>query len=216
MVRKKPVSSGLFIFYNIRAGWGSLFFLKLPVQIPPMFKRISFSLIILLLVAVAVQAQPAPPAEKVLKDAMQRAAHEHKNVFIIFHASWCGWCQRMDSIMNSVACKKLFNDNFVIEHLTVMESKSKLNLENPGAQDVLKKYNGEGQGIPFWLIFDAKGNLLGDCLIRPEGADLTTKGENTGCPATKEEVAHFLKVLKKTSALNASQLAVVEKSFTKK
>ena len=169
-----------------------------------------------MLVAVVAHAQPAPPAEKVLKDAMQRAAHEHKNVFIIFHASWCGWCHRMDSILNSAACKKLFNDNYVIEHLTVMESKTKLSLENPGAQDVLKKYNGEGQGIPFWLIFDAKGNLLGDCLMRPEGADLTTKGENTGCPATKEEVAHFLKVLKKTAALNAAQLAVVEKSFLKK
>ncbi|OQP63449.1 hypothetical protein A3860_24200 [Niastella vici] len=181
-----------------------------------MFKRISFLLIILLPVAVVAQAQQPASAEKVLKEAMQRAAHEHKNVFIIFHASWCGWCHRMDSIMNNAACKKLFSDNYVVEHLTVMESKDKKNLENPGAQDVLKKYNGEGQGIPFWLVFDAKGNLLGDCLIRPEGAALTTKGENTGCPATKEEVAHFLTVLKKTSPLNAAQLAVVEKSFTKK
>jgi len=181
-----------------------------------MFKRISFLLATLLLVAVVVQAQPAPPAEKVLKDALQRAGREHKSVFIIFHASWCGWCHRMDSIMNNAACKKLFSDNYIVEHLTVMESKDKKNLENPGGQELLTKYNGEGQGIPFWLIFDAKGNLLGDCLIRPEGAALTTKGENTGCPATKEEVAHFIKVLKKTADLNAAQLAVVEKSFLKK
>jgi hypothetical protein len=71
-------------------------------------------------------------------------------------------------------------------------------------------------GIPFWLIFDAKGNLLADCQTRPDGAALATKGENTGCPATKEEVAHFIKVLKKTSSLNADQLAVVEKNFIKK
>jgi hypothetical protein len=80
----------------------------------------------------------------------------------------------------------------------------------------MKKYNGEGQGIPFWLVFDAKGNLLADCQVRPEGAALTTKGQNTGCPATKEEVAYFIKVLKKTSSLNATQLAVVEKNFVKK
>jgi thioredoxin-related protein len=181
-----------------------------------MFKRIFFSVTILLLAVVVVQAQQAPTAEKVLKDAMQKAGREHKNVFVIFHASWCGWCHRMDSIMNNAACKKLFSDNYVVEHLTVMESKSKVSMENPGGQELLKKYNGEGQGIPFWLIFDAKGNLLADCQIRPEGAALTTKGENTGCPATKEEVAHFLKVLKKTSTLNAAQLAVVEKNFIKK
>jgi thioredoxin-related protein len=181
-----------------------------------MFKRLSLYLVISLLAAVVVQAQPAPPADKILKDAMQRAGKEHKNVFIIFHASWCGWCHRMDSIMNNAACKKLFNDNYVIEHLTVLESKDKKGQENPGGEAVLKKYNGEGQGIPFWLIFDAKGNLLADCQIRPNGAALTTKGNNTGCPATTEEVAHFIKVLQKTADLNAGQLAIIEKNFLKK
>jgi thioredoxin-related protein len=180
-----------------------------------MLKRISFFLLISLL-ATVVQAQPVPTADKLLKDAMQRAGREHKNVFIIFHASWCGWCHRMDSIMNSPACKKLFNDNYVIEHITVMESKNNKSRENAGGEEMIKKYNGEGQGIPFWLVFDAKGNLLADSQIRPNGAALTTKGENTGCPARKDEVAHFVKVLKKTSSLNATQLAVVEKNFVKK
>jgi thioredoxin-related protein len=180
-----------------------------------MLKRIPVFLIISLLSAV-VQAQPVPTADKIVKDAMQRAAYEHKNVFIIFHASWCGWCHRMDSIMNNAACKKLFNDNYVIEHITVMESKNNKSKENAGGEELMKKYNGEGQGIPFWLVFDAKGNLLADCQVRPDGAALTTKGQNTGCPATKEEVAHFVKVLKKTAKLNANQLAVVEKNFVKK
>jgi hypothetical protein len=103
----------------------------------------------------------------------------------------------------------------VIAHLTVMESDGKKALENAGADAMLKQYNGEKQGIPFWLIFDAKGNLLADCLMRPEGAPLSAKGENTGCPASKEEVAHFIKVLKQTSAMNEAQLAIVEKKFLK-
>jgi thioredoxin-related protein len=180
-----------------------------------MLKR-SFFFLIISLLATVVHAQQVPAADKIVKDAMQRAGREHKNVFIIFHASWCGWCHRMDSIMNSAACKKLFNDNYVIEHITVMESKKNKSMENAGGEEVMKKYNGEGQGIPFWLVLDAKGNLLADCQVRPEGAALTTKGQNTGCPATKEEVAHFVKVLKKTSSLNAGQLAIVEKSFVKK
>jgi|RhiMetdeSRZDD1v2_1073273.scaffolds.fasta_scaffold03306_17 thiol-disulfide isomerase/thioredoxin len=180
-----------------------------------MIIRKNLFLPVLLLVAVTGFAQAPPTANTVMNLAMQRATREHKNVFIIFHASWCGWCHRMDSLMNSAECRKFFADNYVVEHLTVMESKDNKNLENAGGEEVLKKYNGEKQGIPFWLVFDAKGNLLADCQMRPDGAGLDTRGENTGCPATKEEVAHFIKVLKKTSSLKADQLAVIEKKFIK-
>lgn len=162
-------------------------------------------------------AQSAPPsADAVLKEASAQASREHKKVFIIFHASWCGWCHRMDSIMNSADCKKLFTDNFVVRHLVVLEAKDKKNLENPGGMDLMEKYHGKGMGIPFWLIFDPQGKLLADGLMRADNVGLDQPGENTGCPATKEEVAHFVKVLKQTTALNAGQLAVIEKSFIKK
>lgn len=194
-----------------------LFFLNLLQQIPVMVKRAFMPLLIVLLSTFLVQAQSAPPAaDQVFKHALQQAAKEHKKVFLIFHASWCGWCHRMDSIMNNSDCKKLFNNNYVVEHLVVLESKGKKNEENAGGEEMLKKYNGEDQGIPFWLIFDEKGTLLADCQLRPEGAGLSTKGENTGCPATKEEVDYFIKVLKKTSSLTAAQLKIIETNFLKK
>ena len=178
-----------------------------------MLKSITSSLFILFF-TVTIHAQSTPPsAEQVMHVAMQRAGQEHKKVFIIFHASWCGWGRRMDSLMNSEACKALFDKNYVIEHLTVMESEGKKGLENAGANDLLKKLNGEGKGIPFWVIFDEKGSRLADCLMKPEDAKPDVTGNNTGCPSTEEEVAYFVKVLKKTSTLNASQLAVIEKAF---
>jgi thioredoxin-related protein len=162
-------------------------------------------------------AQKAPlSANEILKEATERAAAANKKVFIIFHASWCGWCHRMDSIMNNAACKKLFDDNFVVRHLVVMESAKNKQLENPGGMELLTKYHGKDKGIPFWLIFDAKGNLVADCMMRPDHVGPDQPGENTGCPATKEEVAHFVKVLKQTTSLNADQLAVIEKNFIKK
>lgn len=173
-------------------------------------------LALLLLAATAFAQSKQPSAEAVLKEASAQATREHKKVFIIFHASWCGWCHRMDSIMANAECKKLFADNFVIRHLTVQEAKGKEHLENPGGTQMMEKYQGKGQGIPFWLIFDANGKLLADCLMRPDGVGLDKPGENTGCPATKEEVAHFVKVLKQTTGLNTSQLATIEKSFIKK
>lgn len=170
----------------------------------------------LTLLAATGWAQSQPSAEQVLKEATAQAAQQKKKVFIIFHASWCGWCHRMDTLMSNAQCKKLFSDNFVVRHLTVMEAKGKEHLENPGGKEMLEKYNGKNQGIPFWLIFDAKGKLLADCLMRPDGAGLDKPGKNTGCPASKDEVAHFVKVLKHTTSLTSSQLAVIEENFLQK
>ena len=98
-------------------------------------------------------------AEVIVKEALAEAAKTHKNVFIIFHASWCGWCHKMDAAMNDGKLKSFFVNNYVVVHLTVDESKDKKELENPGAVELLKKYHGDQQGIPYWFILDAKGNL---------------------------------------------------------
>ena len=74
------------------------------------------------------------------------------------------------------------------------------------------KYNGEGLGIPFWLVFDKDGNLLSDSKMRKEGEG-PEKGENAGCPATEKEVDFFVEVLKKTSRLNADQLEIIRSRF---
>ncbi len=169
-------------------------------------RHLFFTAICLFLLLPAFAQQPLS-SDDVLKEASAVAASQHKNVFIIFHASWCGWCHRMDTLMNNKACKKFFDDHYVVRHLVVFESDSKKKLENPGAEDLLKKYKAEKQGIPFWLIYDPNGNLLADSQSKP--------GENTGCPATREEVDYFLKVLKKTSPLTNDQLAVIEKNFLK-
>jgi thioredoxin-related protein len=156
---------------------------------------------------------PVLSAETILKNAYARADKEKKNVIIIFHASWCGWCHKMDTAMNDKSVRKFFTDNYVIEHLVVDESKDKKDLENPGAADFRKKYGGDGQGIPFWLVFDKEGKLLADSKIKP--GTTTPDGDNTGCPASEKEVDYFVKVLKQTSKLTDAELDVVRKRFRK-
>ena len=88
--------------------------------------KYSFLSAILLLSFVVVKAQPmAPSANDILKEAYQQATKENKNVFVMFHASWCGWCHRMDNSMNDETCKNFFTDNYVIRHLVVDESADK-------------------------------------------------------------------------------------------
>jgi len=164
-----------------------------------------FFLSLLSFVFLLINAQQVPSADAVLKAAYAKAAKENKNVMVIFHASWCGWCHKMDTSLNDPSVKDFFTKNYVIEHLTVYESKGKENLENPGALQLLTKYHGNDQGIPFWLVLDKNGDLLGDSEIGP--------GKNCGCPATEEEVQHFIGVLKKSSSITSEQIAAVEKRF---
>jgi thioredoxin-related protein len=162
-------------------------------------------LALLFLFLVNGNAQKIPSADAVLKEARAKAAKENKKVMVIFHASWCGWCHKMDASLNDPSVKAFFDKNYIITHLTIQESKDKKNLENPGAEELNKKWGGENQGIPFWVIMDKDGTILADSQIEP--------GKNVGCPATGEEVAHFIKVLKKTSSITNEQIAAVEKRF---
>ena len=175
-------------------------------------KQILFSFLMLASVVFAKAQQAPASASDILKEAYQQAAEEKKNVFVMFHASWCGWCHKMDKSMNDPACKKFFDDNYVIRHLVVDEAKDKKNLENPGAAEMKIKYKGDGQGIPFWLIFDKQGNLLSDSKMRKEGEG-PEKGDNAGCPAAANEVDFFIDVLKKTSSISKEQTDVIRKRF---
>ena len=165
--------------------------------------------------SVCSQAQSAPASGKILAAAYQKAAKEKKKVFLMFHASWCGWCHKMDDAMNDPSCKKLFEDHYVIAHLDIDENGDKKILENKGADLVRKRYHGEKAGLPFWLVLDKNGKLLGDSFIRKEGQSLDAPGENIGCPAEENEIAAFILVLKQTSSLNDDELQIITERFRK-
>jgi hypothetical protein len=121
----------------------------------------------------------------------------------------------MEASINDTECSDFFEKSYVFVHLTVLESKEKKNLENPGAAELFAKYAGNSSGIPFFLIFDKKGVLLADSKIRPEGDGLEKPGQNIGCPASEEEVAAFLNVLRKTSEISPSEEGTIATRFRK-
>jgi len=174
------------------------------------------SLCLLFFFTAAHAQQAVKPASEVLKEACQQAGKEKKNVIIIFHASWCHWCHEMDARMNQKELRPLFDKSYVVRHLVVQEADNKKHLENPGAEEMMKKFNGDRQGIPYWLVFDKKGKLLADSQERPEGASLSEKGNNIGCPGTPKEIVQFTKILKQTSTLNDTELALIGRLFANK
>ncbi|SDG60636.1 thioredoxin family protein [Epilithonimonas hungarica] len=168
-----------------------------------------FSKIVIVLALFAMQLGFAQAkADVVLDKALAQAKTENKNVLLIFHASWCGWCKLMEKNMNLPTTKPLFDKSYVTAYVDVQERGEKKKLENPGGQELMNKYKGETAGLPFWLMLDSKGNVLAD--------SFDDKGENIGSPASPEEVAAFLVKLEKTSHLNKNELQNIEQVFVKK
>lgn len=168
-----------------------------------------FSKIILVVVLLFMQFGFAQEkANVVLNKALTQAKAENKNVLLVFHASWCGWCKLMEKNMELPTTKPLFDKNYVTAYLDVQERGEKKSLENPGGQELMNKYKGETAGLPFWLMLSPKGEVLAD--------SFNEKGENIGSPASPEEVASFLVKLEKTSKLNKTELQTIKQVFVKK
>ena len=180
-----------------------------------MKKRVILSLALLVFTAITFAQTAVPSTEEIMNKAYAQAKKENKKVLVMFHASWCGWCKKMEASINEPTLKKFFDDNYVIAELTVQESKGKEHLENPGSLAFMTKYKGEKAGLPFWFVTDANGKELADSQIRPEGASLDTYGDNVGCPAAENEVAFFAKILKNTSKLKDSEIAMISERFAK-
>jgi thioredoxin-related protein len=146
----------------------------------------------LLLPAANSQTTQPEPAQKILQEAVKKAESSNKTVFLIFHASWCSWCKRLDAALNDPEVNKIMEAHYVITHLDVMESKEKKDLENAGGDKIMKDLGGENSGLPFFAFLDAKGKKIADSNVMP-------KNQNIGYPGSKEEIAEFEKLLKQTA-----------------
>jgi thiol-disulfide isomerase/thioredoxin len=173
--------------------------------------------LMLVLVSFGSLAQSAPePSTTVLNTAYAKAQSEHKNVILMFHASWCGWCKKMEASINDPDCKKFFDDNYIVVYLDILERPGKENLENAGGIDVMKSFNGDPNGgIPFWVILDPSGKAFGNSYKPPVGTTTGTVKDNVGCPAEADEVSYFVSLVKSSSKLSDDQLAVIKNRFLK-
>lgn len=157
-----------------------------------MKKFASLALLFVAGATIATQGTIAPavekpaPAKDLLEMAQSKAAKENKSVMVIFHASWCGWCKRLDAWMATPQAKPFFDKEFVVVHLTVQESQGKEALENPGGMVYMTKWHGDKAGLPFTAILDSKGEMIVNSNSEKDG-----KEGNIGCPWAPEEQNWF-------------------------
>ena len=113
----------------------------------------------------------------------------------MFHASWCGWCHRLDQFIETPEIKPIVEKYFVPTWLTIQERAEKAALNTPGAGKVWDQSGaGRNTGLPFFAFLDEKGELIVNSL-RPTGSSR----ENIGYPAEPEEIDWFITMLKKAA-----------------
>jgi thiol-disulfide isomerase/thioredoxin len=152
--------------------------------------RRALALVLPLALAATAAASDQPSADALLSSARATAKRQGKNVLVVFHASWCGWCKRLDAFLSDPKMKALVEKGLVVVHLDVQESEGKKSLENPGGNELLTSLN--GAGLPFYAILDKNGKPVIDSNAKPGD-----KRSNVGYPAAPEEIGHFLRMLEK-------------------
>jgi len=136
----------------------------------------------------------APTADQVLAKAKGRAAAEQKAIYVHFGASWCGWCKRLDAFLEQPDIKPVFEKYFIPVKLVVQESDNKKDLENAGAEELLKKWGGP-DGLPYSVFLDANGALI----VNAKHPSPAGKGGNIGYPAQPGEIDWFVQMMKKAA-----------------
>jgi len=141
-------------------------------------------------------AETPPAASVIMESAQNTAAAEHKRIFLIFHASWCGWCRKLDQFLETREVKPIIDKYFVLARLDVLEQKDKQSLNTPGGDEVRAQTGGKDASVPFFAFLNQKGETIVNS-IRPGKGD--AGGSNIGHPVQPEEIDWFLVMVKKAA-----------------
>ncbi len=179
----------------------------------PALRSSVIALVAVLLLAVPGAGAGKPPrADAVLAEARAQAEQQHKNIFLIFGASWCSACHDLEAFLDQPQIQPVIAKYFVVVRLTTAEEfggNPKLN--NPGADKLIPKMGGVWGSLPFFAFLDAKGDLIINSR-RP----MKKKGEdgNIGFPTQPQEIDWFMNMLRRGApSLSADEARTIEASL---
>jgi thiol-disulfide isomerase/thioredoxin len=148
-----------------------------------------------ILLPTALHAEPS--AGQILSQARATATAQHKNVLLIFGASWCGPCHMFQHFLDDPANKPILDKAFVIATLDAGElTTDTKHHDTPGAVALLAKLGGANVGIPYLVILPPTGHPIINSL-RPDPT--TPAGSNIGYPAIPVEIDWFMHMLQQSA-----------------
>jgi thiol-disulfide isomerase/thioredoxin len=157
-------------------------------------------------------AAPGPlPAAQALDAAAKSAKAGSRNLLVLFHASWCSWCRKLEAVLATPAAKEVLDRHYERVELTVLERGERKATENPGAGDLLDKLSGGESGLPFVAVLDRKTRAP------LATSNLAGPGTNVGFPAKADEVDHFVGMLRKGAPkMSEAEAETIRGAFPKR
>jgi hypothetical protein len=139
-----------------------------------------------------------PPAADLLARGLADAKKDGRAVFLSFGSPTCGWCRCLEKYHARPAVEKTLGKHLVFVKVDVVE--------NPGGQEMYKKYTPAQGGVPVWVILSADGKVLGDSFENGK--------TNVGFPYEPNELVHYERVLRSAlPQLTADEVALLMKEL---
>jgi thioredoxin 1 len=92
-------------------------------------------------------------ARSEIKEALKKAAAEHKRVIVVFGANWCYDCHVLDTAFHRSDLAPILSANYEVVHVDIGKGEKN--------QDLMRKYEVPmKRGIPGLAVLDADGKLV--------------------------------------------------------
>lgn len=136
-------------------------------------------------------------AEERIAAAVETARVSGKSVFVSVGTSWGTWCIKLDALLTNAIIGPLLNQHFVFLSLDQEKVKGTTAFRAAHALD-------RSSGVPWYATLNGQGELIATSDAKP--------AQNTGYPASQEEIAWFMEVLKRSApSLDATSRSTIER-----
>lgn len=159
--------------------------------------------------SIAGAAPASAKAQGVADDEVRRELElskgEGKKLFLLFYASWCGYCRLFDRFLADPAAAAIINREFRILHMRTLErSAPQKALQLDGADDVFARFaKTPAAGLPFFVVFNGDGGPMATSVSPRDG-------RNIGFPIGKGDLDVFEKILERVAPrITTAELGVL-------
>ena len=139
-----------------------------------------------------------PSAEHLLKETEVTASRQHKNVLLIFSASWCGPCHLLQNFLIDPTIQPILDQHFV--NLIIVHGEhpgDTRHQDTLGADDLLDSLHDTDTSLPLIVVLSSRGQLIVDS-VRPVYGRRNIQA-NIGYPVSPNGIDWFMEMLRRAA-----------------